>query len=131
MKTSYYANKALTNRLHAPIGISRGAPRFQVYYTVVASIANLAPDFYMLRRLEGAAFEEAYRAKLERVGVEWLSEKFAELERAHPDRELVLLCFERPGEVCHRRMFAAWWHEQTGEVVEELGGQRVTQLPLE
>jgi hypothetical protein len=36
----------------------------------------------------------------------------------------VLLCFEdvhRDGEgACHRRTFARWWEEQTGEVVEEL-----------
>jgi hypothetical protein len=38
---------------------------------------------------------------------------------------LALLCYEdlsEPGTFCHRRMFAEWWSERTGEKVEELGG---------
>jgi hypothetical protein len=35
---------------------------------------------------------------------------------------LALLCFEdvHAGQVCHRRMFAQWWEERTGQRVEEL-----------
>ena len=43
-------------------------------------------------------------------------------ERAK-NQHLVLLCFEdltQPGLKCHRRLFATWWHENTGEAVPEL-----------
>jgi hypothetical protein len=41
--------------------------------------------------------------------------------RWHGERPLALLCFEdvHAGQLCHRRMFAAWWHEQTGELLPE------------
>lgn len=38
-------------------------------------------------------------------------------------KELVLLCYEDvrvPGDWCHRTVFAEWWAEQTGELIEEL-----------
>ena len=40
------------------------------------------------------------------------------------DHRLVLLCFEdlsKPGEWCHRRIFADWWKDITGDHVRELG----------
>ena len=40
------------------------------------------------------------------------------------DHRLVLLCFEdlsKPGEWCHRSIFATWWKEVTGDEVRELG----------
>jgi hypothetical protein len=43
--------------------------------------------------------------------------------KGHDAKGVVLLCFEdlsKPGEWCHRRAFATWWEEQTGEKVEEL-----------
>jgi hypothetical protein len=42
---------------------------------------------------------------------------------AHGSEGVVLLCFEdltKPGEWCHRRSFAAWWDEKTGQKVDEL-----------
>jgi len=44
--------------------------------------------------------------------------------RRHPGQDtLTLLCWEsvwgKPDYTCHRRVFASWWREQTGEVIEE------------
>ena len=39
------------------------------------------------------------------------------------NERLVLLCYEdltKPGLRCHRRLFANWWCENTGDVVPEL-----------
>jgi hypothetical protein len=35
---------------------------------------------------------------------------------------VLLLCYEDvlAGDWCHRKVFAEWWQEQTGQVVEEL-----------
>ena len=45
-------------------------------------------------------------------------------ERARSEgKELVLLCFEDiriPSDWCHRTVFAQWWAEKTGEIIEEL-----------
>ena len=54
---------------------------------------------------------EAIRALLQRC-----------CDHAGNDR-LLLICFENldeAGKSCHRRMFATWWQEHTGEVVPEL-----------
>ena len=34
-------------------------------------------------------------------------------------QEIVFLCYEKPGRFCHRRVFAEWLQEKTGETVEE------------
>jgi len=82
----------------------------------------LAP--YGAFHLEGEEFERAYRARLEKAGVDDLRRQLNAISARHAGRDLVLLCFEdvwRDGEdACHRRSFARWWRDQTGELVEEL-----------
>ena len=34
-------------------------------------------------------------------------------------QDIVFLCYEKPGRFCHRRVFAEWLPEKTGETVEE------------
>lgn len=34
-------------------------------------------------------------------------------------QDIVFLCYEKPGRFCHRRVFAEWLQEKTGETVEE------------
>jgi hypothetical protein len=33
---------------------------------------------------------------------------------------VVLLCFQPPGAFCHRRVFAEWWRERTGQPVAKV-----------
>lgn len=35
------------------------------------------------------------------------------------DYHLVLLCYEKPGDFCHRHLFAEWLHEKTGIEIKE------------
>jgi hypothetical protein len=64
-----------------------------------------------------------YRSRLDDLGVDEVRRLLTDCaERANNDR-LTLLCFEdltKPGQRCHRRLFATWWQESTGEVVFEL-----------
>jgi hypothetical protein len=86
-------------------------------------VRELAPS----RSYFGSArpeFEAAYRAQLDEQGVEALAARFQGIAVAGGDLRLVLLCFEdlaKPGEWCHRRMFASWWQEEAGAQVRELG----------
>lgn len=34
-------------------------------------------------------------------------------------QDIVFLCYEKPRQFCHRRVFAEWLQEKTGETVEE------------
>lgn len=38
--------------------------------------------------------------------------------------EPILLCYEKPGQFCHRHLVAKWFKHALGEVVSELGGVR-------
>jgi hypothetical protein len=120
--------------LGVPVRTSIGMPRGRLSYDLTEAIRDLMPYGKVaggdLRRCANKAiFTEAYRRiHLERVGVERLRMQFAEISDRHDGRPLIILCFERRAAIargetfCHRRVFADWWQEQTGEVVEEIGG---------
>lgn len=82
----------------------------------------LAP--YGLRSIgDRAEFEAAYRARLERFGVDKIRRVLEAFACAANAEGVVLLCYEDlddPDQWCHRTMFSVWWREQTGEGVVEL-----------
>lgn len=120
--TSRWSNRALETAPVVAVGISRGAPRFPVRYRY-RRLPDLYPDPWMFSIKDDAKFEEVYVKKLERLGVGRIMEGLTKISDEEGGKDLCLLCFEdltKPGEVCHRRMFADWWTAQTGEVVEEL-----------
>ena len=62
---------------------------------------------------------------MERIGTDRIIDKVEKMnaEARAEGKELVLLCYEDvrvPGGWCHRTVFAEWWAEQTGELIEEL-----------
>jgi hypothetical protein len=81
-----------------------------------------------------AVFTPKYRESLERRhSVEKLRARMREISDAHGGERLVLLCFEPvhvKGCWCHRRVFADWWEEKTGEPVPELAGSSDPSTPL-
>jgi hypothetical protein len=68
---------------------------------------------------DAEVYEREYLLQLEDAGVEGIS---AQLERkvAGANDTMILLCHEGPGEFCHRRLFARWRREQTGQEIPEL-----------
>ncbi len=106
-----------------PVRITLGAPRWTLPYSLEHQVREAAPS----REYFGSArpvYEAAYRAQLDRHGVKFYASRFQGIAKAAGDLRLVLLCFEdlsKPDQWCHRRMFAAWWKERTGEKVRELG----------
>ncbi|MBM9505290.1 DUF488 family protein [Actinacidiphila acididurans] len=103
--------------------ITRGAPRFKLPYPLAHSVRELAPrgDYFDKPRPE---FTAAYRADLDHLGSQTVAELLRAIADASGDHRLVLLCFEDladPAQWCHRRIFAAWWKDTTGDDVRELG----------
>lgn len=103
-----------------PVRVTLGQPRWRPpgrqSWLFVAELAprpwyfNAAPEM----------FQAQYLAQLDRLchDVEmklgWLADAYG---------PLTLCCFERDISdplACHRRMFAAWWQERTGQPVPEL-----------
>lgn len=122
--TSRYSNKELLNDKYYPVGISIGQPKFHLGYALREQCYSLAPKGYMLN-MDIERFKPAYYEKLEGIGADKIVSMVNRLdERARSEgKELVLLCFEDvrvPEDWCHRTVFAEWWAENTGEVIEEL-----------
>lgn len=117
--TSRWANKELAHLRCQPVGISRGTPRFLTGYRYKLA-RELAPDDRAWNAEDEDGFEVAYRAGLEEIGLEVILDGLARIREEAGGLPLVLLCYERPGEWCHRRLLADWLHEQAGVTVPEL-----------
>lgn len=107
------------------VRISNSGPRFKTRYDKkdLERIPQLFPNRDIFRKgLSPEEFRIQYRKQLDMTGVAEIDTMFEQIARRHPDQRLVLLCFEKvlEGEYCHRRVFAEWWFEQTGEPITEI-----------
>lgn len=106
-----------------PVRTTLGRARFKLGYAPVEGFTLITPPGHAFR-LPYDQFRKAYRAHLHRTTVARIWETTDRISQQFQGRPLVLLCFDdltKAGAWCHRRLFAEWWLEQTGEVVEELG----------
>lgn len=121
---SRYSNKELLKDKYYPVGISIGRPKFPLGYQLREQCYSLAPKGYMLN-MDIDRFRPAYYEKLENIGTDKIIDMVTRLDKKAQGegKELVLLCFEDvrvPGDWCHRTVFAEWWAEQMGELIDEL-----------
>ncbi len=120
--TARFLNPTLAEHPAAKVRITVGAPRFSLPYNL-RQVLELAPTRWMLDKPE-AEFTDMYLRLLEmRGGVTKMQSRFAQVAEEAGVDQLVLLCFEllgEPGVFCHRRIFADYWTEATGEPVPEL-----------
>jgi hypothetical protein len=105
-----------------PVRITLGAPRFKLPYPLQHAVRELAPRReYFTEPLP--EFTAAYRADLDKLGPARIAERLRTIENTERDHRLVLLCYEDLSDAaqwCHRRIFAAWWKDLTGDEVREL-----------
>lgn len=113
--TSYFAKTAaLKAKGIIPIAISLYPPKwFQG-----SSIPTLAPKRYML---DDSLSEEKYTQLyvndvLDKLDIGFL---FKTIEALAYGKPVALLCFEKPGDFCHRHIVADWLKEKTGLCIEE------------
>lgn len=113
-----------------PVRITLGAPRFKLPYRLVENLRVLAP-MRKIFHLEDAQFSDAYSDQLERAGVKEIRSFLAHVQERNPGADVALCCFEdvHAGQICHRRMFADWWFERTGERIPELAEDTVSPGP--
>ena len=103
-----------------PVAISLGKPKWPLPYQIVDEIRRLMPWGLLNRDLDFDEFTLRYRERLDRTGVEALAVRFEQIASEHGE-PVVLLCWEDLSKAsCHRRVFANWWTERTGESVPEL-----------
>jgi hypothetical protein len=127
--TSRYQHRGLADRDDlVKVRTTRGAPRWRLAFAL-DRCAELTPS----REVFGAEnWKERYVSQLDGIGVERTRRRLEDISARHGGRDLVLLCFEDvlAGEDCHRRSFAQWWFDKTGEEVPELPPPPPTTPPV-
>ncbi len=118
MQTSYFANvKNIPDHLE-PVGIARGVPR----WFKGRSERSLAPTWAMLK-MSAADYDLRFDEILEKLDPQATYDLLGE--------NGVILCWEKPGDKCHRRRVAEWFETELGVVVPELGFDRSETLPYD
>ena len=107
MKTSYFGGLKKVKPPYYPVAICRSIPKWytgRVYQALAPTYAelNLPPD----------EFDAAYAARLAALNPREVFEELGE--------NAVMICFEKPGEVCHRCAVAKWLEAALGVSVPEL-----------
>lgn len=135
----YFAKRVVDESGLTPIGFTRGWPKFGVSVDVVANLRALGPVGDMFGMDDRDEFAVAYKAHLDSIGVERIEDLLEAVGSLGwpngeplidaPEEGVVLLCFcdleKDDATWCHRQVFAEWWHERTGETVEELAPAQV------
>jgi len=110
MKTSYFSSKLWHGK--NAVAISQGIPEWYKGRVYKA----LAPSWNLVRIKDAEGYTRRYRNEV--------------LNRLDPKKvykdlgdDAILLCWEKPGEFCHRRLVAEWLEETLGIKVLELGNE--------
>lgn len=125
--TSYYSSRDIPED-GVKVSISVTAPRG---FVCDEQLRALAPDSETLwahkgRRIDDAEYSRRYNTKLDEAG-ESVGELLADVSSRHPGKDIFLLCWEKPGEFCHRRLLADWLKAHYSMDIPEWTGRRVAQ----
>lgn len=105
--TSYYARaKQFSNMTH--IRISTSAPKW--YPIQTKALPELYPGFelvsaYKAGNISEAEYTKQYAEKLSRLDKTLMLQK---IEQLSDDNDVLLLCYEKDGDFCHRHLVAEW-----------------------
>jgi hypothetical protein len=113
MKTSYFGNKKAAQDLKS-VSIARWPPR---WWGSRRRFVALAPSADLLKRAKADLPWPEYVTEYRREVLEKLDPAKVFLELGG---DSVLLCWERPGEDCHRRLVAEWLEKTLKIKVPEL-----------
>ncbi len=87
---------------------------------VAVNYGQLAPTKETFR---SSNWQDLYRKQLDRLNARSI---YGDIARLSKGRDVILLCFEKPGDACHRHIVAEWMESELGiEVNEFLPGGEV------
>ena len=121
--TSYFAklNKILDGG-YFPISIARYIPKG---IDNISQLNIFAPSEELLRNIKSGEideteYEKIYRKDMERFDFNRIWDTFEQISEINGKKDLVLLCYEKSGDFCHRHIFASLMGEKTNNKIEEL-----------
>ncbi len=109
----FTSNFKIAGHLPQAVAISLGVPRGWRGARCIV----LAPPRPLIKIMDEATFIPLYRAQV--------------LDKLDPPKiiqdlggdNFIMLCWEAPGEFCHRRVVAAWMRKEMGVLVEEFNAR--------
>lgn len=113
--TSYFGNVRNLPEDIIPISIARYAK-----YWGGLKFFPLAPDSDTLK-MEISEYTRRFTEKLSKLEAVEILEELKELSQG---KDFALLCYEKPGDFCHRRLVAEWIERKTGIEVPEYQVER-------
>ena len=120
--TSYFAKlKKILDEGYFPISITRYPPKG----IDVAKLKVFAPSEELLRKIKSGEideteYEKIYRKEMEKFDFNLVWERLEQISEINGKKDLVLLCYEKSGDFCHRHIFASLMAEKTNNRIEEL-----------
>ena len=119
--TSYYGNlRKLKAANIVPISIALWTPK---WYTGL-TCKDVAPKAYMLNDdLTQEQYTEMYKRNV--LSQHYPSSIVEKIRRLSQGKDCALLCYEKPGEFCHRHILADWLNKELNAGIEEydVGGE--------
>lgn len=118
--TSYYAKKdKIDTDNYAYVSISVGTPKWSLPYPL--EHCYVLKPFSIFGKYDNMIdYEREYRKCLDKIGVQKINFALNQIKQKTGKENLILLCYEKDKNECHRWTFAKWWMEKTGEIVEEI-----------
>jgi hypothetical protein len=112
------------------VAISIGKPTWPLPYELAHEIRELMPWGLLGRDVPADEFAARYIERLDAIDVAALRHRVAAIAATAPGRPLVLLCWEKPGQFCHRHIAAAWLERHGFGPVSEVATERQLAMDL-
>ena len=121
--TGYFARaKQYERKGLIPVSIARFSPKW--FYSLL-EYKDLAPKAEMLKMKEGS-YTRKFNEILSKIDPNKVVEELKSISGGHP---VVLLCYEKPGDFCHRHLVAEWLAQNTDFEVKEFMGFQKKKTP--
>lgn len=109
--TSYYAKISRNPMGLVPVSISTSTPTWFPWIT--EEIRCLVPGWELVNGIKTGSitqeeYTERYKEKLASLSKDAIWEQLKSISEANGCRDLVLLCYEKVGDFCHRHLVADW-----------------------
>ena len=121
--TSYY--KKIADNSHGLIAVRISTTQPAWFSSCNSAIPELYPGMEMVNDYKSGSLSDEeyiikYKQKLSELDDTKIIKKLEKLSHTFGDRDIVLLCYEAPGKLCHRHLVAEWLSYNTTYIVEEL-----------
>ena len=119
---SYFAKlKNIVEAGYYPISITRYPPKG----LNIPEIKLFAPSVELLNKIKSGEidegeYEKLYRNEMSKFDFNLVLETFNRISLNNDGKDLVLLCYEKSGDFCHRHIFASLMGEKTNKEIKEL-----------